>query len=102
MRSVRDVSTFFLEESELSFSSSADRDGLTAGLLVLPTWADNNFWGSPAAAVYEDTTPPEDPPSNPLDEGLTAGEHDHSHDDEDVDPADVQPLITVAQEDAER
>src|SRR5699024_3548057 len=67
-----------------------------------PTWADNNFWGSPAAAVYEDTTPPDDPPSNPLDGGLTAGDHDHSHDDEDIDPADVQPRITVAQEDAER
>ena len=74
---------------------------LTAGLLILPSWADN-FWGSPAAAVYEDTAPPEDPPSNPLDEGLTAGEHDHSHDDENIDPADVQPQITVAEEQADR
>lgn len=75
---------------------------LTAGLLVFPTWADNNWFdGSRANAVYEDTAPPKDPPTDPLAEGRTAGEHDHS-DEVEVDPNDVTPQISVAEEDAER
>ena len=75
---------------------------LTAGLLVFPTWADSQWFdGSQAAAVYEDTTPPEDAPVDPLAEGLTAGEHDHN-DDVKIDQDSVMPRITVAEEDAER
>lgn len=76
---------------------------LTAGLLVLPTWADN-VWpeaAQHAAAVPEDTAPEEAAPPDPLAEGKTAGEHDHSAD-EDVDPDDLAPQITVAEEDGER
>ena len=44
---------------------------LTAGLLVFPTWADSQWFdGSQAAAVYEDTTPPEDAPVDPLAEAV--------------------------------
>lgn len=75
---------------------------LTAGLLAFPTWADSNWFnGSQAAAVYEDTTPLEQPPVDPLAEGRTAGEHDH-HDDAEVDPDDMTPRITVAEEDSDR
>lgn len=75
---------------------------LTTGLLVFPTWADTvGSEGSLHAAAAQDTAPPEDPPTDPLAEGKTAGEHDHTED-EDVGPDDVAPRITVAEEDGDR
>lgn len=72
---------------------------ITAGIIIAPTWGDG-LSATRAVAVYEDTTPPEHQPPNPLELGLTAG--DHEHDDQDVDPNAVEPQITVAQEDANR
>lgn len=70
---------------------------LTAGLLVFPTWAD--LGGQEAAA--EDIEFPEAQEQDPRAQGRTAGEHDHS-DDEEFTESEVTPRITVAEEDAER
>lgn len=76
---------------------------LTAGLLVFPTWADS-VWpegAQQAAAAPEDSAPDDAAPTDPLAEGKTAGEHDHTED-EQVDPDDLAPQITVAEEDGDR
>lgn len=70
---------------------------LTAGLLVCPTWADS---GTQEAAA-EDLEVPEAQEQDPRALGKTAGEHDHS-DDEEFAESEVTPRITVAEEDAER